>query len=129
MIRNLLKYRLVCYLIVACFITVLDFVTTISLKYLGLNLIIANTVGMMSGSATQFILLYKYVYKLPLIKNEFFKFESTFLFGLTLSNGIIWTSYKLFELSVYESKSIAIIITFAVLYVIRDWMVTRVVRT
>ena len=129
MIKKLLKYRFVCYLIVSCLVTLIDFVSTISLEYIGFNLIIANTVGMVFGTLTQFVILYKYVYKLSLTKSEFLKFESTFLFGWALSTLIIWTSYQVFGLPVYASKIISIIVTFAVLYIIRSRMVRKVVGT
>lgn len=118
-----------CYLTVSCFVTLIDFTFTILLKHLGLNMILSNTIGMIMGTLTQFFILYKYVYNLPLSKREFIKFESSFLVGLCISNQIVWTSYHVFKLSPYVSKIISILLTFIILYVIREIMVKQVIDT
>ncbi len=129
MVKKLLDSRLIAYLCVAIFVTMIDFSLTLGLKRLGLFMLLSNTIGMVVGSITQFFLLYKYVYKVKISWPEFLKFESTFLIGLVISNVIVTITYNVLNLSAAVSKGFTIILTFFIIYTMREWMMRRKVAT
>jgi len=126
MIKSLIQSRLIQYLLISCGVTVLDYIVTIFLMKQGLNLVYANVMGMVMGTLTQFILLYSLVYKIKITFNEFVKFESTFFFGLIVSTLILWMSYEILHFSAQIAKVLAIIVTFFILYAVREKLIGQV---
>ncbi|WP_407947282.1 GtrA family protein [Peptoniphilus faecalis] len=127
MIKKLLKKyeRLIKYGLITIFITILDIaVGRIALK-IGLNIVISNTLGVVTGSIFQYILTLKFAFKNAYSKENFLIHVSTFLFGLLIANIVIKYAYNAFllrfseKLSFYIAKTLSIVSTFFITYVLR----------
>ena len=118
------------YLVISCFVTVLDVITS-RLCETFTKIVIANTVGVVVGFAVQYILTSRHVYNSRNI-STFIKFLLTFLFGLLLANGIVYfCRVFIFHrseeiLAFMVSKGFSIVIPFFVLYFIRKRWINSV---
>lgn len=108
---------------ISVFVTVIDiFVSRLGENYT--NMIIANTIGVVTGFVIQFFLTAKYVFRSKGIY-AFNVFLGTFLFGLFLANGIVYVVRVLaFEsqdslLIFFIGKFFSIVIPFFITYIIR----------
>ena len=117
------------YLAISIFVTVLDMTASrISEKFV--DIIIANSIGIITGFIIQYFLTSKHVYNSKSIKT-FVKFLLTFFFGFILANSIIYIcrvlifggSENFFAFIV--SKGFSIIIPFFIIYFIRKYWIKQ----
>lgn len=120
MLKKLLQYKLIKYFTVSVLVTIIDFFITIILTNLNFPISLANTLGMIIGSLTQYIILFEYVYKLPIGLKSFLKFNGTFIFGWMISTITLIVSYYMVGMDVATSKILSIIVTFLIVYKIRE---------
>lgn len=117
------------YFMISVFVTLLD--TAVSrISELFAPLIVANSMGIIIGFLTQYVLASRHVYNNKDVAT-FIKFLLTFCFGFSLANGIVYVS-RVIIFSGSEafivflvSKGFSIVIPFfAMYYIRRSWIKT-----
>lgn len=121
------KYKtFLIYGIISIFVTVID-VTVTYISKIFISLIIANSIGIISGAIIQYILNAKLVFyvKEKSTKNLII-YITTFIFGLVIANAIIYYSDLLFvnyiqleQLRFLVTKGLSIVLPFFILYFLR----------
>lgn len=103
--------RLIIYGIIGAFSSTLDFVIYTSLVMIGLNMLIANVIGVNIGIFTSFSLNRTYNFKVKdHSRRRFASFYAVGLIGLLLSTAILYLTVDILHLSEITAKIIAIII-------------------
>jgi len=116
------------YLLISGFVTILDIVTSWGCEFL-LPILIANSIGIITGFVVQYFMTTKYVYNKKNIK-VFLKFFITFIIGFILANLIVYICREfIFDgknntLAFLISKGLSIVIPFFVMYYIRKIWIT-----
>lgn len=117
------------YLTISIFVTIIDILMS-RVCEMFISILIANSIGIITGFLVQYFLASKYVYNRNQI-STFIKFFVTFLLGFLLANGIVYVCrYMIFNESkliipFMVSKGLSIIIPFFVMYFIRkSWIKT-----
>lgn len=126
-IKNLInKHRqLVAYALVTIFISVVDIVIVRLLLSFDIKIWIANTVGVISGSLLQYILVLKFAFKIEHSNDKLLIHIATFLIGLLIADLIIHYSYlfllEMFtkNMSFFIAKILSMLGTFFVTFFLR----------
>ena len=111
------------YLFISILVTGLDIVTSRACEIFT-TIIIANSIGIITGFIVQYFLTAQYVYHKKNI-GTFIKFLLTFLLGFTLANVIVYVcrilifSESTSLIAFMISKGLSIVIPFFVMYFIR----------
>ncbi|MGL6121381.1 MAG: GtrA family protein [Fusobacteriaceae bacterium] len=112
---------------ISILVTVIDvFVSRFLESYT--SIILANTLGVISGFIIQFFLTSKYVFRNK-SRYAFFVFFLTFLFGLLLANAIVYVvrvvAFNSGDtlLSFAFSKAFSIVIPFFIIYIVRKKLI------
>lgn len=91
----------------------------------GMELVYANTIGIILGFILDFFLSSKFVFNTKYGLRSFLIYLGTFIFGLLLANFLITTSYDFASLYFSEgpafliSKAVSIVLPFFLLYFVR----------
>ncbi len=114
------------YLINSCVVTVLDIlIVWVLVRLFGINIVAANTVGVIAGFLLDYFLSAFYVFKSASGRSGFAIYLVTFLFGLVLADALIyWSSVYIFstcnaDINLLLSKGVSIVGPFFVLYNLR----------
>lgn len=116
------------YFALSCFVTVIDYcVLFVLYRIFGINLVVANTVGVVTGFLLHYALGSNSVFKTPYGIYGFLVYLSTFLLGLFLANMIIEVSVSLLlihtsfgkTISMSIGKFLSILLPYFVLYYLR----------
>ena len=126
---------LLLYLCFSIIVTVVDVsIVWILHKIFNINIVAANTIGVISGAILHYLLTIKSVFNFDYGAAGFFVYFITFLFGLSLADALIYigNSY-LFNtltdnLNFLFSKSLSVIIPFFCLYYLRKLLYGLVQR-
>ena len=108
-------------------ITIVDAFIVFLLSSNGKNIVLANTIGVISGSIIQYFIVTKKVFNKNIGLKTFIVFASTFLIGLLLADITIYFSYNLLvghldhRLAIILSKLCSIIFPFFFMYNIRKY--------
>jgi len=130
MIRLLDKASpLIKYLCYSILVTIIDVVIVwILYRPFHINILAANTVGVVTGFLVHYLLASKSVFNLNYGVIGFIIYLSTFLLGLILANGLIYIGeFSLFKsmpinISFLLSKGLSIVVPFFVLYFLRKYL-------
>lgn len=108
------------YGIYSIIVTVLDvlIVNTLVTSFF-VNIVIANTFGVLIGFLLHFSLSVKSVFKMKYEKTVFIVYLGTFFIGLILADSIIFVFYEVLNLGFWFSKLISVIIPFFLMYSMR----------
>ncbi len=114
------------YTVYSLMSTALDFSLVWVMTFLvGKNLVVANTIGALSGFFLHYILASRSVFNTEYGAIGFVIYLSTFLFGLIIGNIIIYYSYHWLyncigsQLSFIVSKLLSVLIPFFIVYILR----------
>jgi putative flippase GtrA len=114
------------YLVNSCVVTVLDIIIVwVLVRLFGVNIVAANTVGVIAGFLLDYFLSVFYVFESASGTNGFAIYLITFLFGLVLADALIyWSSVSIFagceaDINLLLSKGVSIVIPFFILYYLR----------
>lgn len=116
------------YLAISIFVTLIDVAVSRIGESFSSNLLITNTLGVVTGFIIQYFLTSRHVYKNQSIRTLII-FFATFLMGLVLANGIVYLSREfLFHnsesfLVFAVSKGFSIVIPFFVMYFVRKSLI------
>lgn len=117
------------YLKYSAVVTLVDMMIVWSLTHFwSVPLIIANTIGVVSGFMLHYLLVSKSVFQTEYGSQGFLIYLSTFIFGLLFANWLIYVSYEYFfyaykaDLRLILSKSVSLMIPFFVLYFTRKYL-------
>lgn len=108
---------------ISVFVTVIDIIVC-RICELFASVVLANTIGVVTGFTIQYFLTAKHVYKTKGIKS-FFIFFSTFLFNLLMADGIVYFcrvfvfNHSSNNAAFLISKGISIVLPFLITYFIR----------
>lgn len=118
------KYdRLLKYLFFSCIVSVVDYFITFSIfKFLGINYIISNTIGILCGFILHFCLSIKIVFKAKNDIVSFLVYFSTFLLALYIANVSLWLSFEILYFSFITSKLISMAVPFLITYFLRKYI-------
>ena len=127
MLLNLLKkYKsILSYGFISVAVTVIDVIVTYIFSQI-LIIVIANSIGVITGGIIQYILNSKFVFHVKHDNKNFAIYAITFILGLILANLIIYFSNIIFNMYLQNenivfliSKGLSIVIPFFALYFIR----------
>ena len=127
MVNLLKKYKkIIVFGIISIFVTIIDIIITYIFKSF-FSLVVANSVGVISGAIVQYLLNSKLVFHVEEKKSKnLLIYICTFVFGLIIANLIIYYSNEVLvsyfaseKICFLISKSLSIIIPFFGLYIIR----------
>lgn len=121
------KYnKLIRYFSFSVFVTFIDFfIVWILMKFFGLSIVFANTIGVIIGFIIHYILSSKSVFDTKYGIKGFIAYLGTFLIGLILADLLIYISYKYFMYffgnytSLMLSKGVSILAPFFIMYFLR----------
>ena len=118
--------RILHYLLNSCIVTVLDIGVVWILHYaFRINLVLANTCGVIVGTMIGYYLTSKFVFEGAKGKRGVLVYLATFILGLVLANSLIYLGDNFLFIGLKEhwkflfSKGISIVIPFFILYGIR----------
>lgn len=118
--------KFVIYFLNSCFVTGLDVICVwILYRLCGINVVVANTIGVLLGFVIDYILSAKFVFKTAEGTLGFVVYFVTFLLGLVLGDVTIYQGETALFLWVPEqyrflfSKGLSIILPFFVMYFLR----------
>lgn len=121
--------KIIKYFCFSALSTLLDVaVVWVLLHQFKVDLVIANTVGVISGFILSYLLSSKTVFDTELGAPGFIIFFGTFLLGLVAADALISGSYRLIRPHISEhfafliSKGVSIVIPFFGLYFLRKWL-------
>lgn len=124
--KRIMTRPLLSYLFNSVVVTVLDSVIVwILYRLLKVDLLVSNTVGVITGFIVHYILSVKAVFRTKYDTVSFIVYLATFLFGLVLADYLIYIGeHNLFlnagaDASFLLSKGISIVLPFFLLYFIR----------
>ena len=118
-VKNILyRYRSIFrYAIYSVIVTIIDgSIVYLLLGNLSINIIIANTVGVVAGFLIHYCISIENVFAMKPDKIVFFVYLGTFLIGLVLADYIIWLSYEVIKFGFLASKGASIVIPFFAIY-------------
>lgn len=120
MISKIFKLNIGKYFIVSCLVSVIDlFISYLLYKVVKLNYLTACNIGIILGFIFQYFICTKYVFKTKITISSIIVFLATFLIGIALADGTMWTSYSLIHLSFLISKILSMGVPFFITYFIR----------
>lgn len=117
----------VVYFLISVAVTIIDVLVS-RVGEIFLNVVVANTIGVVTGFVIQYFLTSRHVYNSQNIRTLLI-FFATFLMGLTLANFIVYLSREfLFHNSdsfwaFAVSKGFSIVIPFFFMYYLRKWWI------
>lgn len=120
-INTLYKYRSISkYVMYSLIVTIIDVsIVYLIRRFILINIIIANTVGVVVGFLIHYFLSIKNVFAMKSDRIVFFVYFATFLMGLALANYVIWIFYEVFKTGFFVSKGASVTIPFFAMYSIR----------
>ncbi len=130
MLKQLLKKheRLITYGLISVLILIIDTAIVRILVLQGVLIVIANTIGTLTGSLVQYFLNMKFAFKQKVTTTSFFYHVITFIMGIILANIVIYIAYRLGnkylseELSFYVAKGLSVVIPFFAMYFARVYL-------
>lgn len=129
MIRNFFTNKKLMMYIIISFITLfVDMVITISMHNIIEDIMLTNSIGVISGFLVQYILNTKLVFQTQFNYKSFQIYLLTFLLGMILANLILSISYELFQFSFLISKCFSIVIPFFIMYYLRTMFLNQVFK-
>lgn len=131
-----LQYSTLCrYFLKSCLVTVVDIsVVFLLYRFLHVNLVIANSVGVLCGFLLDYIITARFVFQNAEGAKGFLVFFGTFLLGLLLADWLIYIgSTYIFvamgeKMNFFCSKGSSIVGPFLILYGIRKGIYSRMER-
>lgn len=129
MIRNFFTNKKLMMYIIISFITLfVDMVITISMHNIIEDIMLTNSIGVISGFLVQYILNTKLVFQTQFNYKSFQIYLLTFLLGMILANLILSISYELFQFSFLISKCFSIVIPFFIMYYLRTMFLNQIFK-
>jgi len=126
-------FKYLCYSIL---VTLLDVVIVwILYRPFHINIVLSNTVGVVVGFLVHYLLASNSVFDLEYDVKGFIIYVGTFIFGLVLANGLIYTGERyLFktmpiDINFAFSKGLSIIVPFFALYYLRRFLYELLKKT
>ena len=119
------------YLINSCITTIVDVCLVWVLLKIGLQIVAANSIGVVTGFLLGYILSFIFVWDNAKSKSGFVIFFITFLLGLVLADYLIWLGDTYWfagldsRLRFLASKGISIVVPFFVMYFLRKYLYGR----
>ncbi|MDD3168829.1 MAG: hypothetical protein PHC91_05115 [Eubacteriales bacterium] len=120
------KYAIVNYLFYSVIVTLADTgIVWALVRFSEIHLVAANTIGVVSGFLLHYLLASKSVFQTEYGIAGFLVYLTTFLFGLSFANWLIFMSYHYVfyaysvDLQILLSKGVSIAVPFFVLYYLR----------
>lgn len=128
-ISDLLVIPMIRYMINSIFVSIIDvFIVWLLYRGIHINLVTANSVGVITGFIIHYSISSKSVFQTKLGPSGFAVYFGTFLLGLALADWLIFTGERYFFLNINKNlsfllnKGISVLLPFFILYYLRRYL-------